>query len=166
MASPIRLKIHRVLIKAPREKVFQKLSSFGRGQMKGDNNETSRVLSRDGDTIIAEFKTKAGPVTYTTVEEVTLEPPDRITFRHLEGPLHYAWEEFVFNDVDGDTELVHNGEFIWSRIPLVGWLGGMVYTKPMFERVIEKHLAQIKVNSDAHAARSHVFRRRESAQTG
>ncbi len=139
----------------------------GRGQLKGDNNESSKVLSRDGDTIIAEFKTRAGPFTYTTtVEEITLEPSDRITFRHLTGPLHYAWEEFVFNDVDGDTELVHNGEFIWRRLPLVGWLGGLVYTRPMFERVIEKHFEQVKMNCEARAARSHMFRRREPAPPG
>ncbi len=166
MTKPIKLKSHSVHIKAPREMVFQKLSSFGRGQLKGDNNESSKVLSRDGDTIIAEFKTRAGPFTYTTVEEITLEPPDRITFRHLTGPLHYAWEEFVFNDVDGDTELVHNGEFIWRRLPLVGWLGGLVYTRPMFERVIEKHFEQVKMNCEARAARSHMFRRREPAPPG
>ena len=166
MANPIRLTAHSVHIKAPREMVFQKLSSFGRGRMKGDNSETSRVISRDGNTIVAEFDTKAGPFTYTTLEEVTLEPPDRIIFRHLEGPLHYAWEEFVFNDVDGETELIHNGEFIWNRIPLLGWLGGMVYTKPMFERVIGNHLEQVKINCDARAARSHVFPRREPAQPG
>ncbi len=166
MTKPIKLKSHSVHIKAPREMVFQKLSSFGRGQLKGDNNESSKVLSRDGDTIIAEFKTRAGPFTYTTVEEITLEPSDRITFRHLTGPLHYAWEEFVFNDVDGDTELVHNGEFIWRRLPLVGWLGGLVYTRPMFERVIEKHFEQVKMNCEARAARSHMFRRREPAPPG
>ncbi|MDP6402262.1 MAG: SRPBCC family protein [SAR202 cluster bacterium] len=166
MAKPIKLKSHSVHIKAPREMVFQKLSSFGRGRLVGDNNESSKVLSRDGDTIIAEFKTRAGPFTYTTVEEITLEPPNRITFRHFSGPLHYAWEEFVFNDVDGDTELVHNGEFIWRRLPLIGRLGGLVYTRPMFERVIEKHLEQVKVNCDARAARSHLFRRREPAPPG
>jgi hypothetical protein len=72
----------------------------------------------------------------------------------------------VFNDVDGDTELVHNGEFIWRRLPLIGWLGGLADTRPMFERVIEKHLEQVKVNCEARATRSHVFRRREPVQPG
>ena len=100
---------------------------IGRGGIKGDNTESSRVICKSENTIIAEFKTKAGPLTYTTIEEVKLEPPERITFKHLAGPLAYAWEEFVFNDVDGDTELIHNGEFIWKKIPVIGWMGGLIY---------------------------------------
>ncbi len=161
MARPIQLKSHRVLIKAPRELVYQKMSSFGRGKLQGDNNESSRVICRDGNNIIGEFKTRAGPISYTTIEQVTLEPPDRIIFKHLKGPLHYAWEEFVFNDVDGDTELMHNGEFIWHWFPLLGWLSGIFYTKPMFERAIEKHMQEIKIGCEARATRSHVFRRKQ-----
>ena len=167
MARPIQLESHKVRIKAPCEMVFQKMSSFGRGRLAGDNNESSRIISRDGNSLIVEFRTKAGPFTYTTNEQVTLETPNRITFRHLDGPLHYAWEEFVFNDIDGDTELVHNGEFIWRSLPVVGWLGGQLYTKPTFERVIKKHMSQIKVSCEARAARSHVFRtQRENHEAG
>ena len=165
MATPIRFQSHTVRINASCEMVFQKMSSFGRGRLAGDNNESSKIISREDNTLIVEFRTKAGPFTFTTTEQVTLETPNRITFRHLDGPLHYVWEEFVFNDVDGDTELVHNGEFVWLNVPIVGWLGGLIYTKPMFERVIRKHMAQIKVSCEARAARSHVFRaRREKEQ--
>ena len=75
MTRPIQLKTHTVLIDAPCEMVFQKLSSFGSGRMAGDNTETAKVVSRDGNTIVAEFYTKVGPFTYTIVEEVTLDPP-------------------------------------------------------------------------------------------
>ena len=70
-------------------------------------------------------------------------------------------EEFVFNDIDGNTELIHNGEFIWSRIPFFGKLGGMIYTKRAFEKVIEEHMEQMKQATEARAARSHVFRRKD-----
>ena len=96
---------------------------------------------------------------------VTVEPSERITFKHLKGPLHYAWEEFVFNDVDGDTELVHSGEFIWHWLPVVGWLGGLVYTKPTFERAIEKHMRQIQATCEARASRSRVFSKRKVTQS-
>ena len=36
----------------------------------------------------------------------------------------------------------------------------MIYTRPMFHRVIKRHLAAVKKSSEARAARSHVFRRR------
>ena len=82
---PIELRKHTVLIKAPRELVYQKMSSFGRGKLQGDNAESSSVVSRDGNTIVAEFKTRSGLFTYTTLEQVSLEPPNRITFEHLKG---------------------------------------------------------------------------------
>ncbi len=166
MTDPIQLRPHRVVIEAPRAMVYQKMSSFGKGRLQGDNNESSKVISRDGDTLVAEFKTKAGPFSYTTIEEITLEKDRRITFKHLNGPLAYAWEEFVFSEVgNGDTELVHNGEFIWKRIPLLGRLAGRLYTKPVFERTIAKHLQQVKVGCEARAARSHVFRRKQTASS-
>lgn len=159
MAEPIRLRSHKVLIESPREMVYQKVSSIGRGRLQGDSNDSAKVITRSDNDIVAEFKTKVGPFTYTTVEHVTLEPPERMTFKHLKGPLHYAWEELVFNDVDGNTELVHNGEIIWRRLPVIGWLAGRFYTKPMFERVVREHMRQIKVTCEARATRSHVFRR-------
>lgn len=160
MARPIRLKTHRVRIKAHRELIYQMMSSFGRGQLPGDTNESSEVLSRDGNTLVVKFRTKAGPISYDTVEEITLDAPRRITFKHLSGPLHSAWEEFVFEEVNEfETELVHDGEFTWKNIPFFGWLGGMIYTKPTFERVLVKHMAQIKEASEARAARSRVFPR-------
>ena len=154
-----------MLINAPREVIYQKMTSFGRGRLRGDSTDSSRVISRDVNSIVAEFTTRAGPFTYTTIEQVTLEPIERITFKHLKGPLHYAWEEFRFTDVDGNTELEHSGEFIWHRLPIVGWLGGLLYTKPMFERTIARHMQQVKESCEARAARSHVFRRRRGVGT-
>ena len=160
MAKPIRLRPHTIPIRAPRELVFQMMSHFGRGRLPGDNNESSKVLERDGNRLIVEFETKALLATYTTVEEINLHPPDRITFVHLSGPLHYASEEFRFEDVDGrQTDLTHSGEFIWSTFPFFGWFGGIVYTRPVFERTIVKHMAQVKQAAEARAARSRVFPR-------
>ena len=120
MVRPIQLQSHKLRIKAPCEMVFQKMSSFGRGRLAGDNNELSKIISSDDNVLVVEFRTKAGPFRYTTTEQVTLDAPPRITFRHLDCPMRYVWEEFVFKDVDGDTELVHNGEFIWRNIPVLG----------------------------------------------
>ena len=162
MSRPIELKPHAVVIDAPRELLIQMLTSFRRGSIQGEEYESSKLLSEDGDTKIVEFTTKAGPITYTTVEEVTVHPPDRIVFRHLEGPLHFAEEEFTFEQTkNGGTVMRHTGRFIWSRFPFFGWFGGIIYTRPLFHRVIKRHLAAVKKAAEARAARSHVFRRRE-----
>ena len=152
MARPIQLKTHRVLINAPRELVFDEMSSVESGGLQCDYNGQTTVLSQDRNDISIECTTKAGWFTYTTVEEVTLEPPERITFKHLSGPLHYAREELVFKDVDGKTELVHTGEIIWRTFPVLGWLGGRLYAKRMFDRVIDKFMRQAKEKSEARAA--------------
>ncbi len=164
--NPVQLKTHCVLIDAPREMVFQKMTAFDRGQMPGDPDESSEVLSRDGDSLSVKFRNRAGFITYTSVEQVTLYPPGRITFKHLSGPLHYAYDEFLLEDRDGQTLLSHRGEIVWSRVPLFGWLGAVLYTRPMFERVVARHMAVIKSTCEARASRSHVFRRKDTRSTG
>ena len=160
MVKPIRLKTHRVHINAPRELIFQIMSSFGRGRLKGDNSEASEVLSRDGESLVVKFRIKTGPIYYDTVEEITLKKPSRMTFKHLSGPLSYATEQFLFEEKDEfEKDLVHDGEFIWKRFSFFGWLGGVIYTKSTFERTVVKHMVQIKEASEARASRSRVFKR-------
>lgn len=159
MARPIKLRPHEVRIQAPRELVFQMMSHFGRGRLPGDNNESSKVLERDGNRLIVEFQTKTpNGTTYTTIEEVLLYPPERITFNHLSGPLQCVREEFIFEAVNArQTDLINSGEFIWRRLPLLGWLGGILYVRPIFERTLSKHLERVKQAAEARAARSRVF---------
>ncbi len=159
MARPVRLAPHSVTIEAPRELVYQMLSSFGSGRLEGSDGESSRVLSRSGNDIVAEFKTRSGLLTITTVERVTLDPPRRLSFEHIKGPFNRAQEEFALEDVDGGTELSHRGEFVWSRVPVIGWLVGRLILKRPYERVLAQHMERIKAGSEARAARSHVFRR-------
>ena len=160
MSKPLCLSPQSVTIDAPRELVFQMLSSFRRGRIAGDDSESSRLVSEEGDTKIVEFKTKAGPFTYRTLEEVVLRHPERIAFTHLEGPLYFSEEQFAFAETcDGQTVMTHSGNFIWKTFPVLGWLGGVIYTRPMYHRAIRKHLAVVKRAAEARAARSHVFRR-------
>jgi hypothetical protein len=145
------------MIKAPRELVYQMMSSFGSGRLKGEEGSSSRVLERREGWVLAEFTTRVGRVTVNTVEQVTLEPPSRMTFRHVKGPFHYAREEFTLESVAGGTCLGHAGEFAWSRLPAVGWMVGRLALKPAFERVLAAHMEKIRVAAEARAARSRVF---------
>ena len=166
MSRPVRIESHEVMIDAPRELVYQLMSSFGRGRLNGADAESSRVLSRSGNDLVVEFKTKAGRFTVTTTEQVTIDPPERITFQHIKGPFHSASEVFVFSEAGGGMRLEHRGEFVWSRLPLLGWLVGRFILKRPFERILAKHIAQLKAASEARASRSHVFRRTKSATEG
>jgi len=158
MARPVRLETHSVTIRAPAALVFQMMSAFDRGRIKAGDGESSTVLERSDDVVLAKFKTRAGPFTVTTVERVTLEPHIRLTFEHVSGPLRHAREEFVLREVPGGTEFEHSGEFVWSAVPVVGWLVGVLLLKRPFERVLLRHMAAIKSAAEARAEQSHVFR--------
>ena len=82
----VKLAKQKVQIDAPRELVFQTLSAFGKGSLPGSEGESSRVVERDGNNIVAEFVSVSGKRTYRTLENVVLYPPERITFSHLQGP--------------------------------------------------------------------------------
>ena len=114
LSNAARLSSYSVRIIAPRKLVFQLMSSFGMGGDMGASGESSRVVHRDGDRLVAEFRSPAGWLTVSTLEEVVLEPPDRIRFRHLRGPLQSAREEFVLKSVGGEKELTHHGGFTCS----------------------------------------------------
>lgn len=144
-------------IAAPRHMVFQMLSAIGSGQLPGAPGDSARVLSRDGNTIVAEFHTKAGWRTFVTVEEITLYPPERITFQHLKGPLSYVHEEITLDEQDTVTVLRYRGEFFVNSWPLLGWFVGRLYVRPLFQRTVGHHLHGIKKALEDRASRSHVL---------
>ena len=159
----MKLKDQRQFINAPRELVFQMLAAMGKGQLPGADGESAQVLSRDGDCLTVKFMTRTGKRVVSTVEEVQLYPPERITFCHIAGPLDHSEEEFVLTE-DGDgTLLEYHGEFRYN-FPVLGWFISRFYIRPKYEAVITEHMARLKEAAEARAARSHVFRRSQRHQ--
>ena len=132
-------------------------SSIDEGSISGDQGESARVLDRTGDTIIAEFLTKSGRRKYRTLEEIHLYPPERITFRHLEGPLNFVEEEFKLTEKDMGTELQYKGEIEYKVpfLPGLGWLIARYYVSPKYNAVICDHTEKLKAAAETHAAGSH-----------
>ena len=155
----VKLTPQRLFVKAHRELLYQMVSAIGRGRLPGSSTMSSKLVSRDGDTLVAEFYTKVGKSMVTTLEEVTLYPPERISYRWIKGQVKCVYEEFLlFREVDGGAELVHCGEFD-LKIPIFGGLIGRLFVKPRFERVVLEHMEELKEAAEARAARSHVFKR-------
>ena len=139
------------------------MSAIGSGRLPG-SDERSKVLQRDGNTLIAEFLTPSGNKTYRTVEEVQLFPPFRITYKHLEGPITYSEEEFLLAEVANGTQLTYTG-VIEHRVPFLpglGWLASVLCIKPKYDAVIRDHMALVKQGAEHRASRSHVFRKPRS----
>lgn len=154
----IKLSPQSLYIAAHRELVYQMVTAIGKGKLPG-SSMSSKLISKNEDTIVAEFYTKVGLVTVTTREEMKLEKPERIRYRWLKGPVKHVREEIVFNETDnGGCELAHSGEFD-LKIPLLGWLVGRLYIKRQFEKIVIDHMVEIKEAAEARAARSHLYPR-------
>ena len=147
-----------VTIDAPRELVFEQLSAPYLGRPPRAVAETIEVVDRGSDMVVARHLSKVGWWTAETVESVRFEAPERISFRHLRGPVPHAVETFELSEHDGETELVYRGELgidFW----VFGRLAGRLWVTPTWLSIVEGHLAATK---SAVEARAGAHRRRHA----
>ena len=153
----VRLRQQSVTIQAPRSVVFELISSFGEGgegnnagESPGKEDEGSRLVERAGNRLVMELHSRDGRKMYRTLEEVMLYPEERITFRHLEGPLYYSQEEFVFAEVDTGTMMTHCGEIECRMhwLPGGGWAVARFYVKRRYERLVLRHMNVVKEQAE------------------
>ena len=119
-----------VRIRAPRGVVFE--------VVKGPYMRTPRamrskleVLERGADMVLAAHRTPvAFGLTATTVETVRFDPPGRIEFRLVRGPVPHVVETFELREDGGETDLVYTGELgtdlwglgeRWGRLVARSW---------------------------------------------
>ncbi|MEE3004465.1 MAG: hypothetical protein VX638_03310 [Chloroflexota bacterium] len=81
-------------INALRSQVFQRFASFKNDKPPSEAGEGATILEREGGRLLVESVSWDGRRLYRTLEEVMLYPEERMTIRHLEGPLKHASEEF------------------------------------------------------------------------
>lgn len=154
----VRLADQALTIRAPRSRVFQVFSSFERdnqsaGHQPSENGEGVNVVERDGNCLVVEFTSREGRKLYKTLEEVRLYPEERITFRHLKGPLNHASEEFRFEEVPEGTRMTYTGQ-IECRMPFlpgIGWLVALLYVRPKYESVVKRHMELLKEDAESAA---------------
>lgn len=146
-------------IEAPPELVFEIISAPYLGRASGGSE--IEVLARDERLVVAAHYTKVHFYTARTVEAVEFEPPSRVGFRHLTGPVPHAVERFVLEAVDGTTELRYDGElgidyFVLGRIAARRWV------RPQWERSVRAHLEDVKERAEQRAE----HRRERESRTG
>ena len=117
----------------------------------GSSGEGKMLVERDGNRLVMEFRSRDGRKLYRTLEEVMLYPEERITFRHLEGPLYHSQEEFRFADAESGTTMTHNGEIECRMhwLPGVGWTVARFYVKRHYERLVLRHMNGLKERAEA-----------------
>jgi hypothetical protein len=146
----------RVRIDAPRELVYEILSAPYLGRAR---SESIDVLARGESLVVASHRTKVHFYEARTVEAIDLEPPARMGFRHLTGPVPHAVEEFRLAREGEDTELDYDGE-LGIDFFVLGRIAGRRWVVPQWQRAVGEHLDAVKAQAEQRAQRA---RARDSA---
>jgi uncharacterized protein YndB with AHSA1/START domain len=138
-----------VRMAAPRERVFEVISAPYLRRTPRALESKLRVLERGEDLVLAEHFTPVGPIVTTTVETVRFEPPERIAFRLVRGPVPFAIEQFVLTESDQGTELEYSGE-LGADLWVVGrmWAAAVA---PRWEAAVRRSLTAVKAEAERRA---------------
>ncbi len=142
----MRLRQQSVTVTAPRELVYEVVAAAGRTV---GNLEYGRLV---------EFETSWRGETIKTFEAVTLDPPRRIGYRWVVGPLDGVSEEILFEEgADHTTEMMYRGCF-GTPDGLLGWFRGALVVRPIFNKLVTEHLAEAKLMAESRASRTNIYK--------
>ncbi len=152
-------------VAAPAPLVFQMLCAIGQGQQ--HPGEAAEIIERNGDEMVCEFTTVVTPPlvppqAVRTREWVRTIPPDRVEYRHLDGPVRGLEETITVEPIDqARSRLEYRAAY-----PTSGLLGRLRYhlARPMIEQVMREHFRDLKDRAEERARRSRVFAPDRSAQ--
>lgn len=139
-----------VAVAAPREMVFEMIRAPYFARLPKDAE--IEVLARGERIAVAAHHTKVHFYTARTVEVVEFEPPARVWFRHLSGPVPHAVEEFALRESDGRTEIRYSGE-LGIDFFILGRLAGRRWVRPQWERSVRQHLEELRTRAERRARR-------------
>lgn len=136
-------------IAAPREVVFEVISAPYLDRTPRALERKLRVLERGEDMVLAEHFTPVGPLVATTLETVRFQPPERIHFRLVRGPVPYVVEQFHLRETEAGTELEYSGELGTDL-----WVAGRLWAAlvvPRWEATVRDSLAATKTEAERRA---------------
>ncbi len=139
-----------VRIAAPREVVFDVVSGPYLGRTPRALGAKLEVLERGRDVVLAAHHTRAYGLTVTTIETVRFEPPERVHFRLLRGPVPHVLETFELREVDGATELEYTGE-LGTDLWVLGSLWGAAVART-WEATVAASLEAVRAEAERRAA--------------
>lgn len=140
----------RMSIAAPRETVFDVIAAPYLKKTTRAMREKLDVLERGSDMVLAaHFTPLRARLTVTTVETVRFEPPERIAFRLLRGPVPHLLETFELRQTDDGTDLEYRGEIGTDLWRLGSWWGDQVAWP--WERTVEESMSAIRAEAERRA---------------
>lgn len=133
-------------IAASRETVFDVIARPYLGRTPRALQDKLRVWERTSDMVLAEHLTQVARGVTATLETVRFDPPERIDFRLVRGPVPHVQESFVLDEVDGGTMLVWEGELGTDFWSLGAWWGDRVAAS--WEQAVRSSLSAIIAESE------------------
>jgi hypothetical protein len=138
-----------IQITAPRDVVFAVVSAPYLERAPRALKSKLKVVERGTDMVLAAHFTPLPGLVATTLETVRFEPPSRVHFRLVRGPVPHVLEEFVFHEIGDGTCVEYRGELGTDLWRLGRWWGDRVAAK--WEAVVEESLAAIKAEAERRA---------------
>ena len=117
-----------------------------------------RVVERGKNMVLAEHYTPVhgGRLTATTLETVTFDRPNRVSFRLVRGPVPHIAEEFTLTEGHGVTTLEYSGE-LGTDFGIAGqWWGSQVASaweaavRASFTSIQHEAERRAKPSADSH----------------
>jgi hypothetical protein len=139
-----------IRVAAPRNLVFEMISAPYLGRAPAGSGID--VLAGSEDLVVAAHHTKVHFYTARTLELIEFEPPSRVAFRHLTGPVPHAAEQFALTEAEEVTELEYRGE-VGIDFFLLGRLAGRYWVRPQWERTVRDHLEDLRARAEERARR-------------
>jgi hypothetical protein len=139
-------------IAAPRKVVFEVLSAPYLGRTPRALRSKLEVLERGQDLVLAAHHTRAYGLTATTVETVRFEPPERVHFRLVRGPVPHVVERFELHETADGTLLEYTGELGTDLWALGSWWGAAVART--WEATVESSLRAVADEAERRSKRT------------
>jgi hypothetical protein len=137
-------------IAAPRETVFAVTAAPYADRQPRALREKVEILERAGQMVLAAHRTPVGSgLTAVTVETVTLDPPNRMGFRLLRGPVPQVVETFAFDETADGTRFTYSGE-LGTDLWRLGQAWGDLVARSWVHAVRDS-MAAIKTESERRA---------------
>jgi hypothetical protein len=134
-------------IAAPRESVFAAAAAPYADRQPRAMQEKVEILERAGQMVLAAHRTVVGSgLTAVTVETVTLDPPNRMGFRLLRGPVPHVIETFIFDETADGTRFSYSGE-LGTDLWRLGQAWGDLVARSWVD-VVRDSMATIKTESE------------------
>jgi hypothetical protein len=141
-----------IQIAAPRNVVFEVVSAPYLGRTPRALESKLQVIERGHDMVLAAHFTPVGGLVATTLETVRFEPPSRVQFRLVRGPVPHVVETFVLDETSDGTKLEYRGELGTDLWALGRWWGERVGRT--WESVVRTSLEDIKTEAERRSRRT------------